>query len=73
MAKAIKAIGIIKNLSKICPQHFLITLNILFVRPHLDNGDIRYHQTNSEHICQNIGSVQFNAGIGITSAIKGTS
>lgn len=73
MAKAMKAIGIIKNLSKICPQHFLITLNKLFVRPHLDNGDVLYHQASSEHICQNIGSVQFNADIGITSTIKGTS
>ena len=40
MAKVMKGIGVIKRLSKILPQHSLLTICKSFVWPHFDYGDI---------------------------------
>ena len=44
-----------------------------FVRPRLDYGDVLYDQPNNENLYQKIESVQYNAALAITGAIKGTS
>ena len=51
----------------------MITIYKSFVRPHLDYGDLIYDQPNNESFCQQIESVQYNASLAITGAIKGTS
>ena len=43
------------------------------VRSHLDYGDVLYDQPNNESLCQKIESVQYNAALTVTGAIKGTS
>ena len=43
--KAMKGIGAIKRLSKMLPQHSLLTIYKSFVQPHLDYGDILINQT----------------------------
>ena len=70
MTKAMKGIGFIK--SKMLPQPSLLTLYKTFVQPHLDYGDIFYDQPNRS-LCQKIDTIQYNAALAITSAIKGTS
>ena len=45
-----KGIGIIKKLSKTLSWNFLTTIYKLFVRPHLDYGDIIYDQQNNESL-----------------------
>ena len=42
MSKAMKGIGVVKKFSNMLPQHSLITIYNVFVRPHLDYGDILY-------------------------------
>ena len=59
MTKAMKGIGVIKRLSKMLPQHSLLTIYKSFVRPHLDYGDIFYDQPNKS-FCQKIETVQYN-------------
>ena len=73
ISKAMKGIGIIKKLSNILPRKSLITIYKSFVRPHFDYGDLIYDQPNNESFCQQIESVQYNASLAITGAIKGTS
>ena len=73
MPKALKGIGIIKNLSKVLPRHSLVTIYKSFVRPHLDYGDIIYDQPNNESFNQKIERIQYNAAFAITGAIRGTS
>ena len=73
MTKAMKGIGVIKRLSKMLPQHSLLTIYKSFVQPHLDYGDILYDQPNNKSLCQKIKTVQYIAALVITSAIKGTS
>ena len=58
--------------SKVLPRHSLLTIYKSFVRPHLDYGDILYDQPNNKSLCQKIKTVQHNAALAITSAIKGT-
>ena len=45
-----KGIGIIKKLSKTLSWNSLTTIYKLFVRPHLDYGDIIYDQQNNESL-----------------------
>ena len=73
MTKAMKGIGVIKRLSKMLPRHSLLTICKSFVRPHLDYGDVLYDQLNNKSFCQKIETVQYNAALAITGAIKGTS
>ena len=44
-----------------------------FVRSHLDQHNLIYDQANHESFCQQIKSVQCNASLAITGAIKETS
>ena len=73
ISKAMKRICIIKKLSNVLPRKSLIAIYKCFVRPHLDYGDVIYDQPNNESFCQQIESVQYNASLAITGAIKGTS
>ena len=73
ISKAMKEFGIIKKLSNVLPRKSLITIYKSFVRPHLDYGDLIYDQPNNESFCHQIESVQYNASLAITGAIKGIS
>ena len=53
------------------PQHSILTIYKSFVRPHLDYDDILYDQPDNKSFCQKIETVQYNAALAITSAIKG--
>ena len=65
-----KGIGIIKKLSNVLPRKSLITIYKSFVRPQLDYGDLIYDQPSNESFCQQIESVQYNASLVITGAMK---
>ena len=51
----------------------LLTIYKSFIRPHLDYGDVIYHQAYTASFQQKIESVQYNLALAITGAIKGTS
>ena len=53
-----KGISAIKRLSKMLPQHSLLTIYKSFVRPYLDYSDILYDQPNNKSLCQKIETVQ---------------
>ena len=73
IAKGSKRIGIIKKLNSFFLRNTLLTIYKSFVRPHLDYGDILYHQPNNERINSKLESVQYSAALAITGAIKETS
>ena len=68
-----KGIGIVKNLQNVLRRQALLSIYKLFVRPHLDYGDIIYDQPNNESFRQKLESYQCNAALAITGAIRGTS
>ena len=73
LKKISKTVGLLRKFQGILPRTSLITIYKLFVRPHLDYGDIIYDQTFNESFHQRIESIQYNAAIAITGAIRGTS
>ena len=73
LKKISKTIGLLRKFQGIRPRTSLITIYKSFARPHLDYGDIIYDQTFHESFHQRIESIQYNAAIAITGAIRGTS
>ena len=55
------------------PRSTLLTIHKSFVRPHLDYGDVIYDQPNNSRLSDKIESVQYNAALAITGAIRETS
>ena len=48
LSKVYKAIGLLRNLSNKLPRQALVTNYTVFIRPHLDYGDIVYDKPNKE-------------------------
>ena len=83
ISKSRKGIGLLKYLSKYLPRHTLNELYKLYVRPHLDYGDVIYHIPAK--VCQFSGSVvlpklmeklesvQYSGARAMTGAWRGTS
>ena len=73
LCKINKMIGLIRKLQNLLPRTALITLYKAFVRPHLDYGDIIYDQAHNASFHQKLESLQYNACLAITGAIRGSS
>ena len=70
--KATKGVNVIRK-TNLLPRSFLLTIYKSFIRPHLDYGDVIYNQSNNPRLPDKIESVQYNAALAITGAIRGTS
>ena len=55
------------------PRAPLITIYKSFVRPHLDYGDILYDQTFNNPFHKRLESIQYNAALAITGAVRAIS
>ena len=55
------------------PRGSLLTIFKSFVRPHLDYGDVIYDQSYNNTFHQKMESIQYNAALAITGAIRGSS
>ena len=83
ISKSKKGIGLLKCLSEYLPRHTLNELYKLYVRPHLDYGDVIYHlpakvcefsgSVTLPGLMDKLESVQYSAGRAITGTWKGTS
>ena len=67
------SIGLLRNLQKCLPRRSLVTIYKSFIRPHLDNGDIIFDQACNNSFHESLESLQYNALLAITGAIRGTS
>ena len=73
----------LRFLSRYLPRHTLNELYKLYVRPHLDYGDVIYHNppkvcdftgsTTLSSLMEKLESVQYSAALAITGAWRGTS
>ena len=72
-AKVNKPIALLRKLRTILPRSALLTIYKSFIRPHLDYGDIIYDQAYNNSFHQKLESIQYNATLAITGAIRGTS
>ena len=73
IAKCNKSIGLISRLRLTLPRDSLLCIYKSFVRPNLDYADVIYDSPSNELLSRKIESVQYNAALAITGAIRGTS
>ena len=81
ISKSRKAIGMLRFLSKYLSRNTLNELYKLYVRPHLDYGDVIYHIPQKEdnfsslgnHLMEKLESVQYAAALAVTGTWRGTS
>ena len=83
ISKARKGIGLLKYLLKYLPRHTLSKLYKLYVRPHLDYGDVIYHIPAKvcefsqniilSNLMEKLESVQYSAALAVTGTWRGTS
>ena len=55
------------------PRKPLLSIYKTFLRPHLDHCDVIYEKPHNEKFTDTLESIQYNAAVAITGAIKGTS
>ena len=63
----------LRKLQNILPRPALLTIYKCFIRPHLDYGDIIYDQAYNLSFHQKLESIQYNAALALTGAIRGSS
>ena len=71
--KTNKTIGLLRKFQNFLPRKSLLTIYKSFIRPHLDYGDIIYDQSYNTFFHQRLESLQCNAALTITGAIRETS
>ena len=71
--KVTKAICVLRKLRYYIPRNSLITIYKSFIRSHLEYSDIIYDQPNNTLFSNKLESIQYNASLAITGAIRGTS
>ena len=72
-SKISKTIGLLRKSQNILPRPALLTIYKSFIRPHLDYGDIIYDQAYNLSFHQKLESIQYNAALALTGAIRGSS
>ena len=70
--KTNKTISLLRKLQNNLPRAPLITIYKSFIRPHFDYGDILYDQTFNNSFHERLESIQYNAALAITDAIRGS-
>ena len=68
-----KTLGLLRKLQNLLPRSALITVCKAFVRPYLDYGDILYDQAYNMSFHLKLESIQYNACLAITGAMRDTS
>ena len=71
--QANKGFGLLRKLQTFLPRNRLLTIYKLFIRSLLDYADVIYDQPSNASFSKKIESVQYNAALAITGAIKGSS
>ena len=66
-------IGLIRKLQNILLRPALMTIFKAFVRPHLQYGDVIYDEAYRETFHQKLESIQYNACLALSGAIRGSS
>ena len=73
LSKTNRTIGLLRKLQSLLPRAALITIYKAFVRPHLDYGGVLYDKAFNSSFHEKLESIQYNACLTLTGAIRGTS
>ena len=73
LTKVNRTIGLLPKFQQVLPRPSLITIYKVFIRPHLDFGDVIFDQAFNNSFHQRLEFIQYNAALAITGAIRETS
>ena len=73
LAKVNKAVGLLRKFRNILPRTTLITIYKTFIPPDKDSGDVLYDQASNNSFIEKLESIQYNACLALTGAIRSTS
>ena len=73
LKKTTERINLLRKLNLSLIHSALLVIYKSFIRPHLNYGDIVYDQPNKLSFTEKIESLQYNAALAITGAIKSSS
>ena len=73
LVKTTTSTAALRKLSLFVARVSLVTIDKSFIKSHLDYSDIIYGQPNNNAFCKKIESIQYNAALAITGAIRGSS
>ena len=65
--------GLLRKFQQILPKSFLLTIYKTFIRSRLNYADIIYDQAYDSAFHDKLESIQYNACLALTGAIRGTS
>ena len=68
-----KTIGLFRKFQPTLARKSLVKIYKLFIRPHLDCGDVIYDRASNESFHQSLESLQYSAAIAITRTTRGAS
>ena len=68
-----RTIGLLRKFQQVLPRPCLITIYKAFIGSHLDYGGVVFDQAFSNSFHQRLESIQYNAVLAITGAIRRTS
>ena len=71
--KISKTMGLLRKFQQILPTSTLLTIYKTFIRSRLDYADIIYDQAYNSAFHDKLESIQYNACLAVTGAIRGTS
>ena len=71
--KTNKTIGLLRKFSNLLPRQALVTIYKTFIRSHLYYGDVLYDKAFNNSFDAKMESIQYNACLTITGAIRGAS
>ena len=71
--KISKTMGLLRRFQQILPRSSLLTIYKTFIRSQLDFADVIYDQACNSSFHEKLESIQYNACLAITGAIRGTS
>ena len=72
LTKVNRTTRLLRKFQQVLPRPSLITIYKAFIRPHIDYGDVIFDQAFNNPFHQRLESVQYNAALAITGAIRGT-
>ena len=68
--KISKPMGVLRRFQQILPRSFLLAIYKIFIRSQLDFADVIYDQACNSSFHEKLGSIQFNACLAITRAVR---
>ena len=73
LSQANKSIGLLRKCQPVLPRSSLLTTYKTFIRSHFDYANVVYDQSYKSSFHEKLESIQYNAALAVTGAVRGSS